>query len=254
MSKTGKFDEWAPHAYVDGELSKDCATEFEAALANDPDAARDVADWRRQREALKAAFDGVLDEPIPPAILAAVAPRPVVSSFRPMLQLAAALMLLTIGAAAGWYSASQFIPAKGQAMVAEAITAHEIFTSEVKHPVEVAAADKEQLATWLSKRVGTPIRLPDLTSEGYTLLGGRLLASAEGPAAQLMYEDAAKKRLTIFLTANAAKGETAVRVERKGALIACYWLSENLSFAVAGEMDLDPMMKLARDIYDQFEA
>jgi anti-sigma factor RsiW len=124
----------------------------------------------------------------------------------------------------------------------------------VKHPVEVAAADKEQLATWLSKRVGTPIRLPDLTSEGYTLLGGRLLASAEGPAAQLMYEDAAKKRLTIFLTANAAKGETAVRVERKGALIACYWLSENLSFAVAGEMDLDPMMKLARDIYDQFEA
>ena len=73
------------------------------------------------------------------------------------------------------------------------------------------------------------------------------------PAAQLMYEDAQKKRITIFLTSNPDNAETAVQVQQRGTLVACYWLNGPLSFAVAGESDRDSMMRLAKIIYDQFE-
>jgi anti-sigma factor RsiW len=254
MTNTGKIDEWALHAFVDGELARDSAAEIEAALAADPEAARDVADWRRQREALKQAYDGVLDEPVPPALAAVLAGRRSVSRLRPLMNLAAGLALLAIGATGGWVASGQWASRAPMSLADEAIAAHEVFVSEVKHPVEVSASDSDHLAAWLSKRIGTEIRLPDLSADGYTLLGGRLLVADEGPAAQLMYEDANKKRLTVFLTANAGHEETAVRVERRQGLIACYWLGDALSFAVAGDMELEPMMKLARDIYDQFEA
>ena len=69
-----------------------------------------------------------------------------------------------------------------------------------------------------------------------------------------MYEDAAKKRITIFLTANPGESKMALRVEEKGPLVACYWLDGPLGFVVAGEMDRAPMMELAHTVYDKFES
>ena len=39
------INEWALHAYVDGELSAEQRAEVEALMARDPEAARKVADW-----------------------------------------------------------------------------------------------------------------------------------------------------------------------------------------------------------------
>lgn len=253
MTKTVKIDEWALHAYVDGEVASESIPEIEAALRADPDAARDVESWRFQREALKRAYDGMLGEPIP-AALTATLNRGGSWRSRPYMHMAAGLAMLLMGGLAGWFMADGGpLSARSPGLVEEAIAAHQIFTAEVKHPVEVAAADKDHLQAWLSNRVGTAIRLPDLSSEGFTLLGGRLLVAGDKPAAQLMYEDSAKRRLTVFLVANPAHAETAVRVEVKGDLIACYWLNHKLGFAVTGEMAVEPMMKLAQVIYDQFE-
>ena len=68
-----------------------------------------------------------------------------------------------------------------------------------------------------------------------------------------MYEDGRRNRITIYLMTQDKEGETAVHVEEKGPLIACYWLDGKLAFVVAGEMDLDPMMKLTNIIYEKFE-
>ena len=44
-----------------------------------------------------------------------------------------------------------------------------------------------------------------------------------------------------------------LQVEQSGNLIACYWLDGKLGFVVAGEMELDDMMKLAHVIYEKLE-
>lgn len=248
-----RIDDWALHAYVDGEVSDEQRAEIEAHLRGDAEARARVEAWRAQSSAIRQAYAGVLDEPVPAHLLAAVKSGATWRA-RPYLAMAASLGMLMIGAAGGYYAGHDSGGVPLLTIADRAISAYEVYTAEVKHPVEVAASDKDHLQAWLSKRIGTAFVVPDLTADGYALLGGRLLAADGKPAAMLMYEDANKKRLTIYLTGNTANSETAVRVEEKGALIACYWLGGPLGIAVAGEMDRDDMMKLARDVYDQLEA
>jgi len=246
------MDEWALHAYVDGELSREQRAEVEALLARDPEAARKVADWKRQREVLKSAFDGVLDEPVPPQLSAALRPRAARPRTSPWLAMAAAILLLLCGGLAGWFL-------KGEAPVTvadlgqQALEAHSVFAVEVRHPVEVKGDDREHLQAWLSKRVGTAFAVPDLTEEGYSLLGGRLLAASNGPAAMLMYEDKQGQRLSVLLAMPGTDVETALKVEEQGKLIACTWQDGKLAVAVAGEMARDPMMALAKAVYEKIE-
>ena len=252
MTNAVKIDEWALHAFADGEVADDQRAEIEAHLAGDPEAARLVDTWRQQKSALHQAFDGVLGEPVPASLLAA-AHRGGLWRARPYMAIAAALLMFVLGGAAGWFAAHDAGGQGLRSIAAQALTAHRIYAAEVRHPVEVGAADRAHLQAWLSKRVGKDFVIPDLSAEGYTLLGGRLLTASDRPAAQLMFEDANRKRITIFFSPNPANRETALQVERKGNLIACYWLDGKLGFVVAGEMELDPMMKLAHVIYDQLE-
>ena len=63
--------------------------------------------------------------------------------------------------------------------------------------VEVGADQKDHLVGWLSKRVGVTLTAPDLESQGFRLIGGRLLpAGTTGMAAQFMYEDATGRRVS----------------------------------------------------------
>lgn len=253
MTGTGKIDDWALHAYVDGEVADDQKAEIEAFLASDEEASRMVEAWKQQKRAFHQAFDATLEEPVPASLKATVNNG---GSWRarPFLAMAAALALLMIGGAGGWFLTSGTGGPGLRTIAEQAITAHRIYTAEVRHPVEVAAADRAHLQAWLSKRVGTEFVIPDLSSQGYALLGGRLLTANDKPAAQLMFEDGSRKRITIFFSSDPSNQETALQVERKGNLIACYWLDGKLGFVVAGEMDLDAMMTLAHEIYEQLES
>lgn len=252
MTGTAKFDEWALHAYLDGEVSVDQHGEIEAFLASDPQAAQQVEAWRQQRLALKRAFDPVLEEPLPASLMATLRSGGSWQS-RPYMAVAAALVLLLLGGMFGWFLAQDPGGAGQGAIAANALDAHRIYAAEVRHPVEVAGSERDHLQTWLSKRVGTAFVIPDLSAEGYALLGGRLLVSDGRPAAQLMFEDQNRKRITVFLTSHPTNTETAIRVEEQGPLIACYWLDGKLGFVVAGEMQRAVMMKLADVIYEQLE-
>ncbi|MFT3986321.1 anti-sigma factor family protein [Aestuariivirga sp.] len=252
MSELKSIETWALSAYVDGELEAGERDAVERLLRDNPEARATVEAYRQQNEALKRAYDGVLDEPVPPALAAALA-QPARRMARTWVSAAAAVGLLAVGGLGGWLAADrQASPA--ETFADAALAAHEIYAPEVKHPVEVWADDRDHLQAWLSKRVGVNFAIPDLEAEGYALVGGRLLAVDDKPAAQIMYEDAKKQRITLLLTANPAHTETALRIEHKGPLISCYWLGDRLAFALAGEMDEAPMMQLARKVYDTFES
>ena len=53
------------HAYADGQLSGARRAAVEAYLAQHPDAAAQVAAWRRQADALHGGLDPILNEPVP---------------------------------------------------------------------------------------------------------------------------------------------------------------------------------------------
>lgn len=250
---THKIDDWALHAFVDNEVSAEQAAEIEQALRADPELAQKVETWRRQRDLLKQTYDSVLGETLPPSLMAALRNGGSLTA-RPYFAMAAAVALVVLGGLAGWFMARQPQQVDAADIANDALYAHQVYSAEVRHPVEVKADERDHLQTWLSKRVGTPFTVPDLTAEGYSLLGGRLLVIDGKPAAFLMYEDAKAMRISILLSSAVTGGETALHVEQRGNLTACYWRDGNLAFAVAGRMDRAPMMKLAEAIYAKFES
>lgn len=248
------MENWALQAYADGQLGSEEARAVEALLARSEEARNLVADIRRQKDALHRAFDPVLEEPIPPALLRAARQAPPVASAWPRLALAASLTALVLGGGAGWFG---HILAGGQAMAGSlpqhALDAYAVYGAEVKHPVEVSAAEKDHLQAWLSKRIGVKFTVPDLSAKGYSLLGGRLLAEGAKPAALLFYEDANKQRLAIYIASNDGHGSEPMKIEHRGQLITCYWVEPEMVYALAGEQPASEMVPLAEAAHDGFD-
>ena len=188
------------HAYADGRLDAAARAAVEARLASDPAAARQVADWQRQNDMLRTLYGPAANEPVPSRLdIHRIARQGRSDIGRWGRMAAAAVLLLAVGAAGGWYGRGGLEPARPAetTLAAEAMTAHQVYSGEVVHPVEVWAGEKDHLKTWLSKRLARPLAIPDLGEGGLTLVGGRLLPAANGPAAQVMYQDETGSRVTL---------------------------------------------------------
>ena len=233
------------HAYVDQELDAQRMEEVRQLLATMPDAARVAEAYDAQRSAVHAAFDPVLQEHLP----ARFAYRPMTNAWRrPIL---AAVVSLMLGTALGWWMRGDSSIAQRPDIPRQAAIAHAVFAPEVRHPVEVTSKEEPHLIRWLSKRLGAPIRAPQLGSLGYELLGGRLLPEVGRPSAQFMYQDANGRRLTLYVSTDVRNRETAFRYAREGDLHVFYWIDRTLGYALAGDTGKDEMLRIARAVYEQ---
>jgi len=139
-------------------------------------------------------------------------------------------------------------------LVRQAVLAHAVYVPEVRHPVEVGADQEAHLVQWLSKRLGTAVRVPDLQTAGFKLVGGRLLPGETGPAAQFMYQDGAGRRVTLYLRHGSDPRETAFRYAREGNVSAFYWVDRGAGYALAGDLPREDLLALAEAAYRQLEA
>jgi anti-sigma factor RsiW len=210
----------------------------------------DRVEYAEQNSQLKRRFDAVLTEPIPARMYLK---RPV------WLDYARAALLVTVGIAIGlavpFMRPAPPAPAfVGATLPIRAARAHQVYTPEVRHPVEVDAKEREHLVKWLSKRLDLPLKVPVLTTEGFELLGGRLLPGPDGPVAQFMYQDASGKRLTLYVTRrNQAEETTAFRFAKDGPVSVFYWIDRDCGYALSGEVDKPALARVATSVYRQLE-
>lgn len=238
------------HAYVDGQLGAERQAEVESWLAQDPDAAARVNAYRSQNAALRALFDPVTQEPVPNRLKDALAPKR--SSWG--MRAAAALAWVAVGGLGGYLVRDQLVPPPPSLAFAErAAVAHVVYAAEVRHPVEVTSDQTEHLVKWLSNRLGKPLRTPDFAPFGFELVGGRLLPGESGPAAQFMYQDAQKTRLTLYVSLPKAGTQAAAfRYREAGPVKVLYWIDRDLSFALVGELDAGRLTEIAHLAYEAF--
>lgn len=261
MQKTGNITSADLHAYCDGKLDEAAKSEVEAYLLAHPDKAREVASWQLQNQALHALYDNVLNEPLPdnlnPRALAdKINARGRHISLSPSWRnLAAMLALFAVGVTSGWFGHGAFTDKQQlhRPMVRQALAAHSAYSVEVLHPVEVSATNQQHLVAWLSKRLKTPIKAPDLTQEGFSLLGGRLLPRSEGVAAQFMYEETSGKRMTLYVIRNKKEETSSFRFAKYKNMNAFYWLNENVSYVLVGNITKNVLSNLARKVYDELD-
>jgi len=248
------------HAFVDGELDAQDEQAVRAHLETNAEAARRAEDYRHQRDALHALYDEVLDEPLSADMRAALsaplgkrAPR---VWNTPLWRMAAAVALFVVGGFSGWWShtlspsGTPVETAQSTPYVSRAIGAHVVYAAEVRHPVEVGADEERHLINWLSKRLGHDVRAPKLGEAGFDLVGGRLLPDDAKPAAQFMYENPAGQRVTLYVSLDTGRTQTAFRIVEKEGTSAIYWVEGDLGYALAGDLPRAEMLKIARLVYD----
>jgi anti-sigma factor RsiW len=252
------------HAFVDGRLGPAERAAVQARLDADPEAAARVRAWTQQREALRSLHADLLHDPVPPSLLQAAHQLDHRSNRFGQWQRwggMAASVLLAFGM--GWSAKSQFggSSATSGRQVArhfaeQAAVAHAVYQPELRHPVEVPAAQQEHLVQWLSKRLGRPLKVPVLASEGYELVGGRLLPGDQGARAQFMYQNSAGQRLTLYLGAlsdgqgEAAK-ETSFKFLSDGPVPGFYWVDQGFGYAIAGQLPRPALQEIATIVYRQ---
>lgn len=242
------------HAYVDGLLPADRVSAVEEFLAAHPEAASRVAAWRMQVAKIRERWNSVADEPVPARMCVETIMARKSGAWRKIA--AAAVIAFAVGAGAGW-AARDLSPLgrntdAARALAMAAIEAHRLYVAEVRHPVEVRA-DEAHLVPWLSRRVGSKLKAPDLRPEGLKLLGGRLLSGPRGATAFLMYQGAGGERVTLTTARSKKEGETAFQWRSKDGIGAVAWLENGLAFVVAGPAKQNQLDRIARRVFDAYE-
>ena len=246
------------HAFADGQLGEAERAAVERHLAAHPEAAAEVANWQRQNDALKALFSPVAKEAIPSRL----SPHRVAHNVKTERQqsfrnIAAALILVAIGSGIGWSGRDYLTPtyAASDRLIDAAVSAHSLYVKEKTRAVEVAA-DTPNLMSWLSNRITTPIDAPNLTAQGFTFLGGRLLPGdpegrLPGPAAQLMYENASAQRVTLYITAALPDKKEAWEFTMRGPVEAYYWANADVTCTVVADLPEKDLRMLGKKIFEQ---
>lgn len=240
------------HVYVDGELPADRRQAVETWLASHPEDAARVAAWRAQAESIRARYGAVASEPVPKRLALARITR----SRRSWTAAAAAAVLVAFiaGGVTGWAArgaSTEAPPSAFQMFAAEALAAHRLYIAEVRHPIEVTAAESH-LVPWLSRRVGTSLRAPDLEAFKLKLLGGRLLPGPNGPAALFMYEGPSGERFTLYASKLPAP-QTAFRYSVTDRFSAAHWVESEIGYVLSGPPDRERLGKIAQAVYEQME-
>ncbi len=249
-------------AHVDGQLPESARAATEAYLREQPQEAERLAGYQRQNQSLRDAYDGALDETVPAHLTAAMQRGG--SKFQrwphlPHLRYAAVLAWIVFGGLIGWQLRALQSPGESgrgaPAFARQAAIAHVVYSPEVRHPVEVGADQEAHLVAWLSKRIGTQLRVPQLNEQGYALVGGRLLPGSpdeRAPIAQFMYQDAKGLRLTLYVRADADRSrETAFRFAQEKNIGVFYWVDQKLGYALSGEIEKTELLRIAHAVYRQ---
>jgi anti-sigma factor RsiW len=244
-------------AYVDGQLPPARVAEVEQAIARDAALASRVAQLRHQNAAMREAFDPWLAEPIPQSLLNAATPSPAVSRWRRTAPWFAAAATLVLGVAIGWYARDAWLARDGTptTFARQAALTHVLYATDVNRPVEIWAAEEQRLVRWLSRRLGFPVRAPDLNSFGFALVGGRLVAGNEKPTAFFVYENADKQRLSLQVRKQPpGTQDTAFRYAIEDGVGVYYWIDEVCAYALSGQVDRAQMLAIGRLVYGQLAA
>jgi anti-sigma factor RsiW len=246
-------------AWVDGRLTAEDTEAVEIYFAAHPKLRERWSQYAEQREELRAALAGPAEAPIPARLrVSRLMAEQRCERHRQLARIAASVALLIAGGIGGW-SAHDLLPALNSSASAvlastvfdDAIAAHRTFSVETRHPVEVGANEEVHLVQWLSKRLGHQLIVPDLSTLGFRLMGGRLLPADSGPAALFMYEDGKGTRLSCYYLVVDVAGETEFQFRDQNGISAFYWVDDGLAYAIAANTPRDLLLKVAEIVYQQ---
>ncbi|EFI50028.1 anti-sigma factor [Afipia sp. 1NLS2] len=241
------------HGFVDHALDAKRHAEVHAYLDAHPEVLARITRYADQRDWLRAALAPIAEEPIPSQLNVLRLIRRQRQPFRisHVAAVAAALAFMAVGGIGGWVfrGAESSIPKGIFALGREASESYSVFATDHIRPVEMRAGESAQLINWVSRFLGRTLTIPDLSKSGYDYLGGRVVATSEGPAVLLLYDDGRGSRLAMLARTMADARDTPMAaVSGKGAQ-GYAWANQGIGYSLVGaktEESLHPIADEAR--------
>jgi len=276
------FEEDELHAYADGVLPDYRREAVERLLRENWQAAVRVDDYLSLNRLMRDRYDPVLAESTPVRLRGmptGAKPRWLLAPAANWPRFAALAATLTLGVGIGFGFGMPTNPAGDAAglasgagnpavrgvrysgtdstdrFVRSAALAHVVYMPEFPARKGVGGMRNTDFVKWLTGRMGVDVRPPDLQRSGFELAGGRLLPEADGSMAQLMYRNAQGERVTLCISRRKADtNRTAFKLYEDGPVKVFYWIDGQYGYAVSGGIDRATLLRLSRDVYEQFTA
>jgi anti-sigma factor RsiW len=120
------------------------------------------------------------------------------------------------------------------ALAGEAADSYQVYAPDRVRPVEMDESDRAGLIRWASARLGRQVSVPDLSPAGYRFLGGRLVATAHGPAVLFMYDDPGGTRLVLFSRQMDVDRDTPMSQHARDGLEGVAWSNGGVGYTLVG--------------------
>jgi anti-sigma factor RsiW len=250
------------HPFVDGELDLVRHLQIEHHLADCSECAERERSLRQLRTALsapalyysapdslRAKLESTLAQELAPP---ASAPAPARPKWRPtrLLAAAAASVLLV----AGSMTAGAFLYRSAEAedrLVAEVVAGH-VRSLQVAHATDVASSNQHTVKPWFLGRVPFAPQVPDLSANGFVLVGGRLDFLADRPVAALVY----RRRdhvINVFTWSAEVRADQPVRQIRRHGFQLRSWQRSGTAYWAVSDLngpELDEFVRFFQDHTD----
>jgi anti-sigma factor RsiW len=241
------------HAYIDQHLAPERQAQVAAYVAAHPDVAQRIAAFSDQRDDLRTALAPVADEPLPARLNLSRIMENRRQRISPLWWAIAAMLLISIGGAGGWIARGS-IPFSSSGLAAlaqEAADSYKVYAPDRVRPVEFRASEGPQLVQWLSNRLNQQVRVPDLTTAGYRLMGGRLIATSHGPAAMFMYDDDHGDRLVVLTRPMAADKNAQMTPQSREDIAGFTWADGGMGYSLVGRSAVESLRPIANEVRRQ---
>jgi anti-sigma factor RsiW len=148
-------------------------------------------------------------------------------------------VMLTAGGMLAWQARTQ----EGQAE-ASLINAHVRSLMAENHLTDVLSGDRHSVRPWFAGRLDFSPPVPDLSLNGYALVGGRVDHVAGRPAAALVYR-ARKHVINVFVARGHGGGEAAPVRRGKDGFAMVRWSRDGLDYVAVSDMNVTELAEFA---------
>ena len=231
------------HAYIDHALNDTERQQIDLYLQAHPEAAARVHAWQRDAQALRTALQASLQQPVNPALdPAAIRQRIQRRTRQQWARVALLVLAVGLGGLGGWQARQMTLGAETLASSAlpmtDALVAHRMFAQEGFLPADYSGQQKNDVQDWVDRYFRQAERLPDLSAAGFQPVSCRLLATDQGAAAMVMYEDEQGQRISFYIRPPGPHNTLLAKGSRRqGDLQARYWSGPGYNYAMVGTTD-----------------
>ncbi len=185
--------------------------------------------------------------------------------------MAASLAALAIGLGGGYTAATHWAAADGHyeaggasEAVDEVVEYYRVYSQDARHLVERGAGERAYIESWLSGRLQRPLRVPELTGQGLSFRGARVVALEEDkgpnmkgfigvPSALLVYDRPDGAAVALSISFARWRPDTQPLTAVQDDLNVVHWVRAGYRYVLMGTGDMPSLAALAPEFNRQID-